>query len=70
MEWLSRYDANSRYDVRPATGVPDQWTANSEKEATLTKQAIEEVKNLTDSDGKSTRKRGPTAVAQREITYT
>ena len=32
-------DANSRSNVRPATGVPDHRAANSEKEATLTKQA-------------------------------
>ena len=63
LQWRRRSHANSRSDVRPATGVPDHWAANSEKEATLTKQEIEEVKNLTDSDGKSTRKRGPTAVA-------
>ena len=36
---LSRSDANSRSNVRPATGVPDHRAANSEKEATLTKQA-------------------------------
>ena len=36
---LRRYDANSRSNVRPATGVPDHRAANSEKEATLTKQA-------------------------------
>ena len=65
MQWLRRSDANSRSNVRPATVVPDQRAANSEKEATLTKQSVEEVKNLTDSDGKSTRKRRPTAVAQR-----
>ena len=69
MQWLRRSDANSRSNGRPATGVPDHRAASSEKEATLTKQAIEEVNNLTDSDGKSTRKRGPTAVAQRDITY-
>ena len=36
---LRRSDANSRSNVRPATGVPDHRAANSEKEATLTKQA-------------------------------
>ena len=66
-QWLRRSDANSRSIIRPATGVPGHRAASSEKVATLTKQAIEEVKNLTDSDGKYTQ-RGPTAVAQREIT--
>ena len=61
MQWLRRFDANSRYNVRPATGVPDHRAANSEKEAKLTKQANEEVKNLTGSDGNNT------AVAQRVI---
>ena len=36
---LRRSDANSRSNVGPATGVPDHRAANSEKEATLTKQA-------------------------------
>ena len=36
---LRRSDANSRSNVRPATGVPDHRAANSEKEASLTKQA-------------------------------
>ena len=36
---MRRYDANSRSNVRPATGVPDHGAANSEKEATMTKQA-------------------------------
>ena len=41
---LRRSDAKSRSNVRPATGgaptgVPDHRAANSEKEATLTKQA-------------------------------
>ena len=35
---LRRSDANSRSNVRHATGVPDHRAANSEKEATLTKQ--------------------------------
>ena len=35
---LRRSDANSRYNVRPATGVPDHRAANSEKESTMTKQ--------------------------------
>ena len=65
MPWLRRSDANSISSVRPATGAPDHRAANSEN--TLTKQANEEVKNLTGIDGKSTRKRGPTAVAQRVI---
>ena len=39
MPLLRRSDANSRSNVRPATGVPDHGAANSEKEATLTKQA-------------------------------
>ena len=39
MPLLRRCDANSGYNVRPATGVPDHRAANSEKEATLTKQA-------------------------------
>ena len=39
MPLLRRCDANSRSNVKPATGVPDHWAANSEKEATLTKQA-------------------------------
>ena len=39
MPLLRRSDANSRTKVRPATGVPDHRAANSEKEATLTKQA-------------------------------
>ena len=39
MPLLRRCDANSRSNVRPATGVPDHRAANSEKEATLTKQA-------------------------------
>ena len=38
MPFLRRSDANSRSNVRPATGVPDHRAANSEKEATLTKQ--------------------------------
>ena len=56
MQWLRRSDANSRSNVRPATGVPDHRAENSENEATLTKQPNEEVTNLTGSDGKSTRK--------------
>ena len=36
---LRRCDANSGSNVRPATGVLDHRAANSEKEATLTKQA-------------------------------
>ena len=36
---LRRSDANSRSNVRPATGVPDHRAANSAKEATMTKQA-------------------------------
>ena len=39
MPLLRRSDANSRYNVRHATGVPDHRAANSEKEATMTKQA-------------------------------
>ena len=39
MPLLRRFDANSRSNVRPATGVPDHRAENSEKEATLTKQA-------------------------------
>ena len=39
MPLLRRSDANSRSNVRPATGVHDHRAANSEKEATLTKQA-------------------------------
>ena len=39
MPLLRRSDANSRSNVRPATGVPDHRAANSEKEAPLTKQA-------------------------------
>ena len=39
MPLLRRSDANSRYNVKPATGDPDHRAANSEKEATLTKQA-------------------------------
>ena len=39
MPLLRRSDANSRSNVRPATGVPDHRAENSEKEATLTKQA-------------------------------
>ena len=39
MSLLRRCDANSGSNVRPATGVPDHRAANSEKEATLTKQA-------------------------------
>ena len=39
MPLLRRSDANSRSNVRPVTGVPDHRAANSEKEATLTKQA-------------------------------
>ena len=39
MPLLRRSDANSRSNVRPATGVPDHQPANSEKDATLTKQA-------------------------------
>ena len=39
MPLLRRSDANSRANVMPATGVPDHRAANSEKEATLTKQA-------------------------------
>ena len=39
MPLLRRSDANSRSNhVRPATGVPDRRAANSEKEATITKQ--------------------------------
>ena len=38
MPLLRRCDANSGSNVRPATGVPDHRAANSEKEATLTKQ--------------------------------
>ena len=36
---MRRSDANSRSNVRPATGVADHGAANSEKEATMTKQA-------------------------------
>ena len=36
---MRRSDANSRSNVRPATGVPDHRAANSEKEDMLTKQA-------------------------------
>ena len=39
MPLLRRCDANSGSNVRRATGVPDHRAANSEKEATLTKQA-------------------------------
>ena len=39
MPLLRRSDANSRSNVRPATGVPDHRAANSDKEATMTKQA-------------------------------
>ena len=39
MPLLRRSDANSRSNVRPPTGVPDHRAANSEKEATMTKQA-------------------------------
>ena len=39
MPLLRRSDANARSNVRPATGDPDDRAANSEKEATLTKQA-------------------------------
>ena len=39
MPLLRRCDANSGSNVRPATCVPDHRPANSEKEATLTKQA-------------------------------
>ena len=39
MPLLRRSDANSRSNVMPANGVPDHRAANSEKEATLTKQA-------------------------------
>ena len=39
MPLLRRCDANSGCNVRPATGVPDHRAANSEKEATRTKQA-------------------------------
>ena len=39
MPLLRRSDANSRSNVRPATGVPDHRAANSAKEATMTKQA-------------------------------
>ena len=39
MPLLRRCDANSGSNVRPATGVPDHRAANSEKEASLTKQA-------------------------------
>ena len=39
MPLLRRCEANSASNVRPATGVPDHRAANSEKEATLTKQA-------------------------------
>ena len=67
MQWLRRSDANSRSNVRPAAGVPDHRAANSEKEATLTKQANEEVKSVTDSDAKPTRKRGPYAVYTPEV---
>ena len=67
MQWLRRSDANSRSNVRPATGVADYRAANSEKEATLTKQANKEVKHLTGSDGKSTLKRGPYAVHTPEV---
>ena len=52
MQWLRRSDANSTSNVRP--GIPDHRAANSEKEATLTKQANKGVKNLAGSDGKST----------------
>ena len=38
MPLLRRCDANSGSNVRPATGVPDHRAANSEKEASLTKQ--------------------------------
>ena len=38
MPLLRRCDANSGSNVRPAIGVPDHRAANSEKEATLTKQ--------------------------------
>ena len=31
MQWLRRSDANSRSNVRPATGVPVHRAANSEK---------------------------------------
>ena len=39
MPLLRRSDANSGSNVRPATGDPDDPAANSEKKATLTKQA-------------------------------
>ena len=39
MPLLRRSDANSRYNVRPATGVPDHRAEHSEKEGTLTRQA-------------------------------
>ena len=39
MPVLRRSDADSRSNVRPATDVPDHGAANSEKEATMTKQA-------------------------------
>ena len=35
MPLLRRSDANSRSNVRPATGVRDHRAANSEKEATI-----------------------------------
>ena len=41
MPLLRRSGANSRSNVRPATGVPDHRAANSEKEATMTKQAYD-----------------------------
>ena len=39
MPLLRRCDPNSGSNVRPVTDVPDHRAANSEKEATLTKQA-------------------------------
>ena len=39
MPSLRRSDANSRSNVRPATGVTNHRAANSEKEATMTKRA-------------------------------
>ena len=39
MPLLRRCDANSGSNGKRATGVPDHRAANSEKEATLTKQA-------------------------------
>ena len=39
MPLLRLSDANSRSNVRPATGVPDHRAANSDNEGTMTKQA-------------------------------